>query len=58
MNDEEIKQQILEDNVNRIINLTKVVLNHVRLSNDTEIKIAYTRIHDDAMLAKRLIDKA
>ena len=53
----EVKKEILENNINRIIKLTAVMLNSLSIVEDTELKIAYTRIHDDAMNAKRLISK-
>lgn len=54
----EVKQELLENNINRIIHLTAIILNSLDITKDTEIKIAYMRIHDDAMAAKRIINKA
>jgi len=54
----EVKQELLENNINRIIRLTAIMLNSLDITEDTELKIAYMRIHDDAMAAKRIINKA
>tara|TARA_R110000868_G_scaffold114651_1_gene306974 strand:+ start:574 stop:756 length:183 start_codon:yes stop_codon:yes gene_type:complete len=54
----EIKREVLENNIDRILRLTAVVLNTLDLAEDTQLKIAYTRIQNDAMLAKHIINNA
>lgn len=54
----EVKQELLENNINRILRLTSVMLNSLDIIEDTELKIVYMRIQDDAMAAKRIINKA
>lgn len=54
----EVKQELLENNINRIIRLTAIMLNSLDITEDTELKITYMRIHDNAMTAKRIINKA
>ena len=54
----EVKQELLENNINRILRLTAVMLNSLDIIEDTELKIVYMRIQDDAMAAKRIINKA
>lgn len=54
----EMKQQVLNDNIDRILRLTAVVLNTLDMAEDTQLKIAYTRIQNDAMLAKHIITNA
>lgn len=53
----ETKQQILNDNVDRILRLTAVMLNTLDLVEDTALKVTYMRIQQDAMEAKRLINR-
>lgn len=52
----EMKQQILNNNIDRILRLTAVMLNTLDLAEDMQLKIAYTRIQNDAMLAKHIIN--
>ena len=54
----EVKRELLEININRIIKLTAIMLNSLDMIEDTELKITYLRIHDNAMNAKRIITKA
>lgn len=54
----EVKQELLENNINRIIRLAAIMLNSLDITEDTELKITYMRIHNDAMAAKRIINKA
>ena len=54
----EVKQELLENNINRILRLTSVMLNSLDIIEDTELKIVYMRIQDDAMAAKRIINNA
>ena len=54
----EVKRELLEININRIIKLTAIMLNSLDMIEDTELKIIYLRIHDNAMNAKRIINKA
>jgi hypothetical protein len=54
----EVKQELLENNINRIIRLTAIMLNSLDITEDTELKLTYLRIHDNAMEAKRIINKA
>jgi hypothetical protein len=54
----EIKREVLENNIDRILRLTAVVLNTLDMAEDTQLKIAYTRIQNDAMLAKHIITNA
>ena len=54
----EIKREVLENNIDRILRLTAVVLNTLDMAEDTQLKIAYTRIQNDAMLAKHIINNA
>lgn len=54
----EMKQQIHNDNIDRILRLTAVMLNTLDLAEDMQLKIAYTRIQNDAMLAKHIINNA
>ncbi len=58
MDIDEIKSELMRNNVNRILNLATIMINSLNVIDDADIKAAYTRIHDDAMAAKRLIDKA
>ena len=54
----EMKQQVLNDNIDRILRLTAVMVNTLDMAEDTQLKIAYTRIQNDAMLAKHIINNA
>ena len=54
----EMKQQILNDNIDRILRLTAVMVNTLDMAEDMQLKIAYTRIQNDAMLAKHIINNA
>ena len=54
----ERKREVLENNIDRILRLTAVVLNTLDMAEDTQLKIAYTRIQNDAMLAKHIITNA
>ena len=53
----EMKQQVLNDNIDRILRLTAVMVNTLDLVDDTKLKIIYMRIQQDAMEAKRLINR-
>ena len=53
----EVKQQVLNDNIDRILRLTAVMVNTLDLTEDTQLKIIYMRIQQDAMEAKRLINR-
>ena len=53
----EMKQQVLNDNIDRILRLTAVMINTLDLVEDTKLKIIYMRIQQDAMEAKRLINR-
>lgn len=53
----EMKQQVLNDNIDRILRLTAVMVNTLDLVEDTKLKIIYMRIQQDAMEAKRLINR-
>lgn len=53
----EMKEQILNDNIDRILRLTAVMVNTLDLVEDTQLKIIYMRIQQDAMEAKRLINR-
>jgi hypothetical protein len=54
----EVKRELLENNINRIIKLTAIMINSLDMIEDTELKLTYLRIHDNAMSAKRIINKA
>jgi hypothetical protein len=54
----EVKRELLENNINRIIKLTAIMINSLDMIEDTELKLTYLRIHDNAMNAKRIITKA
>ena len=53
----EIKREVLENNIDRILRLTAVVLNTLDMAEDTALKVTYMRIQQDAMEAKRLINR-
>ena len=54
----EVKQELLNNNIDRILRLTAVMINSLDLVEDMQLKIAYTRIQNDAMLAKHIINNA
>jgi hypothetical protein len=54
----EVKQRVLNDNVDRILRLTAVMINTLDAIEDMELKLVYMHIQDDAMKAKRIINNA
>lgn len=55
---EDVKKELLNNNIDRILRLTAVMINSLDLVEDMQLKIAYTRIQNDAMLAKHIINNA